>query len=143
VSDWFNNLFDIAFCKCKENKACTCPRDKKVPPEERAFLADQRGPRAMGLRGLDVVETRRRQRQLSRRNNRERQEAPPSEPVETERETSPSTSTSSASNASCFEMPDDGDSDDSEADSGHRNAVLLTQCALVADRYGISNRAAR
>ena len=49
-------LFDIATCKCVTS-GCTCPRDHKVPQDERAFLVDQRTERKMMIGGIDAKQT--------------------------------------------------------------------------------------
>ena len=48
-------LFDIASCKCKVDSSCTCPKENKVPNEERAFLEDQRTFRLMMIGGTDKM----------------------------------------------------------------------------------------
>lgn len=40
-----NKLFDIAICKCKNIRACSCSENHKLTPEQYFFLFDQRGNR--------------------------------------------------------------------------------------------------
>ena len=63
-------LFDIASCKCVES-VCSCPRDRKVPTNERAFLLDQRSCRKMIMGSVDEKETS----NLQKRNNRKRKKS--------------------------------------------------------------------
>lgn len=44
-----NKLFDICSCKCLQFNRCTCLKDKKVPPKQREFLADQRDARVLKI----------------------------------------------------------------------------------------------
>lgn len=46
-------LFDVAFCKCSDNR-CICPKDKKVPQEKMQFLLDQRTKRVLSIRNMNV-----------------------------------------------------------------------------------------
>ena len=48
-------LLDIASCKCASD--CSCPREHKVHPNERAFLIDQRSERKIVIGGIDAKET--------------------------------------------------------------------------------------
>lgn len=40
-----NSLFDVAACQHEDMNSCPCPLDKKVPPNWRDYLKDQRGGR--------------------------------------------------------------------------------------------------
>lgn len=46
-------LFDIARCKCNILANCSCPKDSKVPIDERPFLIDQRTNRKMKIGNVD------------------------------------------------------------------------------------------
>ncbi len=65
-SDELLGLFDICSCKCEEG-CCSCPRDKKIPEKERAFVKDQRSVRKMFIGQEDKEETTRIQQKLERK----------------------------------------------------------------------------
>ena len=58
----FGKLLDIARCRCKDLRSCTCPFSNRVPAAEIAFLRDQRGVRKMKLGGVDYEETSKRRK---------------------------------------------------------------------------------
>ena len=57
----WDQLFDVAICRCSDPLRCECPWDSKVPPKVIPFIKDQRGPRKMFLGGMDREESARRQ----------------------------------------------------------------------------------
>ncbi|CAH1113874.1 unnamed protein product [Psylliodes chrysocephalus] len=52
-----SKLFDVFSCKCEPISSCSCEKSRKVPPQEQAFLEDQRTNRKMALGPVDVKET--------------------------------------------------------------------------------------
>ena len=58
-------MFDIATCKCSGE--CNCPKYRKVPAAECAFLADQRSERKMMIGNIDLKETCRLQKRETRK----------------------------------------------------------------------------
>ena len=56
---YLKQLFDVAACMCAFFESCKCPKELKVPIEERRFLLDQRGDRKMIIAGVDPKLTRR------------------------------------------------------------------------------------
>jgi hypothetical protein len=63
-----DKLFDISKCKCVDFvMSCKCERADKVPLKERKFLEDQRGARKMIIGGIDLVETTKLQKKISRK----------------------------------------------------------------------------
>jgi hypothetical protein len=50
-------LFDIAACKCVNFNTCTCIKEKKVPVMEQEFLKDQRSNRTMVIGNIDIATT--------------------------------------------------------------------------------------
>ena len=146
-----DKLFDICSChcsmttehsdKCEQDCAlvhisCKCPRAKKIPEMELAFMKDQRekiGPKGMYQIGsVDVVFEHKRKRTVSRR-DRDKCKKPSlseslSEPVEVRL-----SSTSSEDCADTYEPPVFA------TDSSHH--IDLDHMAREADRYGVSDRA--
>ena len=53
-----NVLFDISTCKCRDISKCACPKEKKIPKAEHAFLVDQRNARSMSIGGIDLAMTK-------------------------------------------------------------------------------------
>ena len=51
------SLFDICACKCKEEALCICPKELKLPKDEKAFLVDQRLLRKMITGIIDKKKT--------------------------------------------------------------------------------------
>ena len=149
----FDKLFDIARCRCRDLRSCHCPLSSRVPEAEIAFLRDQRGARNMTLGGIDHEETSRRRRTASLRHRREENEGRAS--TEQDR--------AGPSNVCAFLSQDidaggqgdspatiDTDDDRSKEDTSESdmldcarelNTDDLTNTALAADRYGLSNRA--
>ena len=58
-------LFDIAACKCTEPNHCSCPKDMKVPNEEKGFLQDQRNNRKMMIGSIDAKCSNRRKKNIN------------------------------------------------------------------------------
>lgn len=42
-----NQLFNICTCKCEDSEKCTCPRNRRIPANEREFINDQKSARKM------------------------------------------------------------------------------------------------
>ena len=63
------SLFDISACNCKDFTASNCPKEKKVPIQERIFWVDQRSERKMCIGTIDKKVTMEKsfQRKLSRK----------------------------------------------------------------------------
>ena len=157
---YIRELFDIALCKCRNQRHCRCPRDHRVPPAEVTFLKDQRGPRRRFIGELDVSETRRRRTSARRRQKLALREGrdPRVVPAHVEHtapgpglqssEPEPSgpqavCTNDGASTDDCdVNACDDNMSwDASGMETADFNFERLTNTALAADRFGLSNRA--
>ena len=171
----WDQLFDIALCRCKHLRRCDCPRGSRVPPEEIDFLRDQRGPRKMCLGGVDREGSARRRNAALRRERK--QQAEGQKPPVATGGISASTVRANAdcSNPGQFIHGDagpsaahDAEGDDDNVDGGSdisltdddrtcdddwhahsgeaalrgENTDVLTNTALAADRFRLSNRAA-
>ena len=67
--DCFQQLFDIARCRCHVRNSCNCPAESKIPPDEWDFVQDQRGNRRLSLGAHDRATS------TARAARQERQEA--------------------------------------------------------------------
>lgn len=158
MEQFFDKLFDIALCKCRNLHRCSCPPSRSVPQTEIQFLQDQRGPRKMTLGAVDRPETDRREAAAFRRwrlaQNEGRTPPAPSGSGPVTGPANPPTSNEAGPSGlqdSATAVPESTDcssaattDDDWEADSSatvDRNTDTLTNTALAADRYGLSNRA--
>ena len=158
MEQFFDKLFDIALCKCRNLHRCSCPPSRSVPQTEIQFLEDQRGPRKMTLGAVDRPETDRREAAAFRRwrlaQNEGRTPPAPSGSGPVTGPANPPTSNEAGPSGlqdSATAVPESTDcssaattDDDWEADSSatvDRNTDTLTNTALAADRYGLSNRA--
>jgi len=141
-----SKLFDIASCKCLTSVSCNCPKDRKIPIDEREFLQDQRTLRHMMIGPIDNPKTKALKRRAQRKEH------------ETIRLTA-SSSTATMSKASddldvSFEgttSEDDREAvladneyqgKDSATPSTFQQRRKLTNTARATERYGISDRAA-
>ena len=159
VQNFFGNLFDIALCRCKDVSHCSCPRDRKVPVGEISFLKDQRRSRRMMLRGIDRDERARRQAAASRKwRRRQAEEQQPSDrPAGLADGRQHSRDGAGPSEMQDVAIDDEGchvsdassgdhemRSDDDWAEGGVERLAesgdTLTNTALAADRFGLSNR---
>lgn len=152
VEQFFGELFDIAVCKCRDLRRCNCPKKHRVPDAEKRFLKDQRGARGVFLGPVDHQESARRRRKAQRRIKRaanERSGTRPSRPA-----TATVTSGGSPQHAADSDGPEvatsgnvesataaDPDWQPIDSAPGEANTGPLTNTALAADRFGISNRA--
>ena len=59
-------LFDIAACKCRQG-SCKCPKQNKIPPDERNFLEDQRTTRLMYVGSVDKITSAKLQKRFGRK----------------------------------------------------------------------------
>ena len=147
----FRKLFDIARCRCKDLRRCTCPLSNRIPPAEIAFLRDQRGVRKMKLGGVDYEETRKRRKTASLRMRRRTNEGQ----GDVDQAGSSFIDTDSSGlkiDETCqTDSPGTTDTNDSNKDVTSESETKeyvqeandddLTNTALAADRYGLSNRA--
>lgn len=132
-------LFDVSSCKCKDFESCSCPKDQKVPKEERAFLIDQRTERKMIMGTVDLLTTKRK-RKLSERKIQLKSyydskvicEPGPSHE-------NPDTSITSESSDEQT-LPQSSPSTPKEPKKHKMQS--LKNLSTVCDRYGISDRAA-
>lgn len=60
-------LFDMAECKYSTFYTCTCPKEKKVPTEERNFLDDERKDRRLAIRYEDHAASKKMEKGLERK----------------------------------------------------------------------------
>jgi hypothetical protein len=139
----FNKLLDICTCRCNlvEEKMCTCPKERKVPQLEVAFLLDQRGARRMVMGGIDVQTTAKNQSSMQRKRKIE---------AALEREKHRAIE-STVSHVACFSSDerssDKSDSDDPAFDvaatrmGSQQMRSSLPRLAAECDRFKISNRA--
>jgi hypothetical protein len=51
-------LFDISSCKCSNPDACKCPKEKKIPQEEKQSVKDQRSVWQMTIGSIDRPKTK-------------------------------------------------------------------------------------
>jgi len=143
-----NTLFDIASCKCSDPAACRCPKEGKIPVEERQFLKDQRTVRTMMIGSIDRPKTEK----LMLRAQRKKDEAM--------RLTSSGASTSRSVDELDEHYSSDKNLEGDETDNGSsagkeemedkkiaktqhsQQRRRLTNTAQASERYGISDRAA-
>jgi len=139
----FDKVFDICTCRCNllEEKMCTCPKERKVPQLEVAFLLDQRGARRMVMGAIDVQTTVKNQSSMQRKRKFE---------AAFEREKLRATE-STVAGVACFSSDerssDKSDSDDPAVDvaatqmGGQEMRSSLPRLAAECDRFKVSNRA--
>lgn len=131
-------LFDISYCKCPDFDACVCPREKKVPMLEQAFLQDQRSSRKMIIGRIDKKETKKIQTRLERKQRS----------VILIKRKSPIPSTSKE----IIELNSSSESDSEDKTqkeiiyqdrSKHRkkDEIDYSSLSMTCDRFGISDRA--
>lgn len=68
-----DKLFDICTCKCSDDTECKCDKSRKVPPNERNFISDQRLLRQMVIGNIDIkqsIQIRKRQERKVRMRQR-------------------------------------------------------------------------
>ena len=70
----FSQLFDIARCKCRSRRACSCSMDCRIPVEEWSFVRDQRRCRRLSLGAYDRATSASREARFQRRQSRYRHE---------------------------------------------------------------------
>jgi len=59
-------LFDIAACKCLQ-ASCKCPKQNKIPPDERDFLQDHRTTRKLYVGNVDKITSAKLQKRYQRK----------------------------------------------------------------------------
>ena len=144
-------LFDISSCKCSDPDACKCPKEKKIPQEEKPFVKDQRTVRQMMIGSIDRPKTK----ALLLRAQRKAREATRIKAASTLRsvEIRPTDNTYDCDinlNTVDSDETDDGSSGSKEEveDKELANTPLsqqrrrLMNTAKASERYGISDRAA-
>ncbi|KAL4132835.1 hypothetical protein QTP88_009924 [Uroleucon formosanum] len=62
-----DTLFDLAACKCIEFYLCSCEKSRKVPIIEQMFLKDQRSMRKMAMSSIDVLTTKKLNKNMHRK----------------------------------------------------------------------------
>jgi hypothetical protein len=68
-----DKLFNISKCKCVDFVMnCKCEKADKVPLNEKKFLEDQRGARKMIIGNIDLVETSKLHKKISRKESESR-----------------------------------------------------------------------
>lgn len=135
-------LFDISACKCKVLSQCICAKDKKVPKQEQTFLIDQRTSRMMIISGIDVTATKKLQKTLKRKYQRENRPSTSTSLNTTLADLDISTS-SAASSSSDSENPE-CIMIKSVPEKKTKKSVCVDFPTLskTCDRYGVSDRAA-
>jgi len=138
-----STLFDITACKCKEFKACSCPRDEKVPKRERMFLKDQRTKREMVIGSVDVVTSSRNARRDIRNERDESRLVASQGSSETiEIDTISNVFSSSDSVESEGSQYEPSSSTKRRILPSSKNPTPLKKIAILADKTGVSDRAA-
>lgn len=133
------DLFDICICKCNDLSKCTCK--VKVPVAERAFLADQRTFRRMGIGSIDVKTTQ----VLKKRHQRKVKAAKYQNTHITEdndKEKCNILSTSEEATTSNSNSSKDTSPKDHTNPSTSQLRTKLPNVALACDRTGVSDRSA-
>lgn len=137
-------LFDIAACKCVDFESCLCPKERKIPKKEQAFLLDQRSARVGRIGAVDIPETKRLINRCRRREAIIKQ---------TNKKLRVSENHPSSSRFDCEDCEESrSDTSDSDIDILHspdgKSSVSTTQMrlrlpetALTSQRYGVSDRA--
>ena len=64
-------LFDIAACKCDLLLKCSCPKEKKIPKSEHAFIVDQRTERKMAIGNADWESSKKIAAKIARKGKKE------------------------------------------------------------------------
>lgn len=152
-------LFDIAVCKCISFEDCTCERSKKLPQKEHNFLKDQRTTRILYIGSLDINETKRLQniaynaaRKAQNLYLKDTKAMHNTGNVEN-KETDTSSDTSEVYLNQDFYQPSTSNHQISFTDpkikqltpivsKSSQMRLDLPSTAVVADRYGVSDRAA-
>jgi hypothetical protein len=143
-------LFDISTCKCTSFYTCVCPRERKVPTREQAFLTDQRTERKMYISAVDIktsIQLQLREERRIKTASRFRASA-----VETGATTSSAKQEVSDSNSQPSNSSSDSESDTEELVTGRKRKrskstskqmrLSLPSLAKACDRTGVSNRGA-
>lgn len=128
LNEEFDALFDVCTCKCDSFIKCSCPI--KVPVNEREFLLDQRTARQMYVSTVDVPGTRKLQRKFYR------------EALESSIASSSSTSISSPRHLRPTSIEERAQVSNEETGPIVKPPNFFPSCAVMADRYGVSNTAA-
>ena len=143
--DNFEKLFDLAACKCEFSK-CTCDKLLRVPARKRPFLADQRNLRLMCIGSVDVLTTNNLKQRLEWKckfNSRK------SLKTATAQTSTHGTETCAISTSESDEeyIPKKvcciiGSTSSTPESLTAENRLRLQSLAKIADRYGVSDRAA-
>lgn len=140
-----NKLFDISSCKCNNFSNCICV--EKVPILERPFLVDQRGPRKMVIGRIDILTTKKIQKNTERKiANQERvlkarTAAAVSNTVNIDLSSAESESDSTSDIESNILSPRSTPKHKSSTVCS-KNKIAFSNVAMACDRIGISDRAA-
>ena len=132
--------------------SCKCKRAEKVPLSERYFLVDQRGARKMIIGGIDLMETKRLQKKISRKESESRRHSDSIQQEQSKQQCHPR-------NYNVEDMADDTDTSDEDdtlskshckhdlpTPESKRQKMAMTlrlpSLAKACDRTGVSDRAA-
>ena len=131
-------LFDKPACKFKAFTAYNCPKEKKVPIQERMFLVDQRSERKMYIETIDKKVTKQMEKSFSRKLSRK---------IRNTHNSSQLDDTVELGLFSVSSSNDDSDEDSdwgvpSELKSQATRAKSLRNLAVTCDTTGVSDRAA-
>jgi len=135
-----SNLFDIAACKCSDFSTCSCERDKKIPVEEREFIADQRGARKMVIGAVDRKITSRNLRRNERKYKRDKYYKTQCNLSNISHTSDDDSSSESIDTSS--PTPESQSEEvymQSEGESSSRNQKSLSTLSRECDRYNVSN----
>ena len=150
------DLFDIAACSCpithdlrsaEFNVVCTCSKDKKVPKQELPFLLDQRTCRKMFIGGLDIQTTsilqKRQKRKLDDEERRKKVKQTEESACKDNADHESTENSQSDKESSDHDKSDnDGDNIYICSSSTSQMRTPLSNLAMEAERFGISDRAA-
>lgn len=143
-----SKLFDISACKCVDFQKCVCPKNRKVPEEERGFLLDQRSQRKMIIGAVDVITSKKNeqkyQRQVQRVSRLTKRKI--TKPIIASRLTSDTESdslpSSSVESEEFMPSPENKKKRILTPNIKNRMTMPLSKLALACDRTGVSDRSA-
>lgn len=141
-----SRLFDISKCKCVDMAAgCKCSKQDRVPPNEREFLQDQRGPRRMVIGGIDEKETSRLKKRLARKesqSNCKEKKVVAKPDVIAAAETIDSTTEDEKSDEDYMPRAKRHCKSSTDTSETNQMTVRLPSLAKACDRTGVSDRSA-
>lgn len=147
IQDDAANLFDLSLCKCPKLEVCSC-KQNKVPVSQHTFLNDQRNSRRMTFRQLPTS-----QEEDNDTLDLDTRDLSSFESINCDDNNNLDDTTKGTSERDNESSSIDSDSNTIQLRSrlikyefdietgGKHNNVKLHEVAIVADRYGVSDRA--